>query len=617
MKVLLQIQNLRKSYGDRVLFEKATAAFGDKQKIGVIGRNGAGKSTLFRIILDQEEADEGEIVRAQDLRPGWIEQKNPYEPEELVLDFLKRYTEREEWDCARMAARFNIGNDRLAVPVGSLPGGYQMRVKLTAMLLREPNFLMLDEPTNYLDLGTLLLLEDFLRSWNGGFLLISHDREFLKSVCDQTLEVDDGDIFLYPGGLEEYFEFKAEQREQKLAMNRNIELRRKELQDFVDRFRAKATKARQAQSKMKQLEKLETIEIGKPAGTVRINIPTVETRKGWALRLENLAVGYGPSEESDGRTVASGIDLEVGRGSKVAVLGDNGQGKTTLLKTIAGVLPALSGECLRAKAVELAYYEQNVYAALDPSVDILTTLERLAAPGTSRQQILDMAGGFLFSGDEVKKSVSLLSGGERARVCLAGLLLARRSLLLLDEPTNHLDFETVEALGAALREYSGTVLFVSHDRTFVHLVATQVVEVKNGTVLSYPGTYDEYVFHLRQALADETREAGGKTTGAKNTTPASADESPGEAPNLYQQKKQWRSELNKIKKAAGVLEKQVQQLEAERDTLLAWFTDNPGEYSPEKQDRLTQVETELATSEEEWLEVQGRVEELEGLIAGG
>ncbi len=622
MKVLFQIQNIRKAYGTRVLFRDATAAFSEKQKIGVVGRNGAGKSTLFRMILGQEEFDGGDIVRAQDLRLGWIEQKNPYHAGETVIDFLLRYTEREHWDCARMAARFGLKNDALERAVDSLPGGFQMRVKLASMLLREPNFLLLDEPTNYLDLGTLLLLEEFLQNWNGGFLLITHDREFIKGVCELTLEVENGELFLFPGGLEEYLTFKDERQAQLVKASRGVEERRKELQDFVDRFRAKASKAKQAQSKMKQLAKLEKIEIGHSAGGVRISIPNVETRKGWALRLEGLAIGY-PDRE-----VAAGIDLEVRRGAKMAVLGDNGQGKTTLLKTIAGVLPALEGSMARAMAVEIAYYEQNVYSALDPAVDILTTLERFAAPGVTRQQILDMAGGFLFSGDETRKKVALLSGGERARVCLAGLLLARRSLLLLDEPTNHLDFETVEALGAALRAFSGTVLFVSHDRTFVNMVATDVLEVRAGQVSAYPGTYEDYVFHLRQELAAVQAGGsggGGKKNGKKSggqpvtvavAAPAAASlGASGGGPVSHQDRKAMRAELGRLKKTAGEIEKRLAAGESERDALLAWFVEHPGEHAPDRQARLSALETGLAADEAAWLASLGQAEGLERKIA--
>jgi len=629
MKPLLQISKLRKGYGGRTLFEDATATFGEKQKIAVVGRNGAGKSTLFRIITGEEEADAGDVIRSGDLRLAYLEQKDPFSPEEGVLEFLQRYTDREDWECGKIAGRFHLKNELLERTIGSLPGGYQMRVKLAAMLLQEPNFLLLDEPTNYLDLNTLILLENFLRSWNGGFLVISHDREFLKRTTEHTLEVEGGDVFLYPGDLEEYFEFKQEQREQALAYNKNVEARRKELQTFVDRFRAKASKATQAKSKAKQLEKLETIEIGTKLKTVRMRIPEPEgqgNKKGLALRAENLAIGYKDPE----RVVADGIDLEIERGAHVAVLGENGQGKSTLLKTLAGRLDPLGGSFQWTGAVRAAYYAQHVYANLDPKADVFTTLERAAAPGINKQQILEMAGSFLFRGEDTQKPVSVLSGGERARLSLAGLLLGRSEVLLLDEPTNHLDFETVEALGEALRNYSGAVFFVSHDRTFVSLSATQILEVADGEITRYPGRYDEYVDSLQKRLLDgdgATKSASKKAATARKAD-RSAQKKNGAAnaetqrngagaeddgKNRKQLKKERQAELRELRKELRENETRRAKRERERDELTTFFADNPGDYSRDKHARLEEVQALLATEEERWLELQTSIEELETL----
>lgn len=609
MKSLLQVSRLKKSYGARTLFEEATASFGERQKIGVVGRNGAGKSTLFKIILGQEEADEGEVIQSQDLRLGYLEQHAPYEPGENALDFLQRYTEREAWACGKIAGRFQLKNELLEQPLETLPGGYQMRVKLAAMLLREPNFLMLDEPTNYLDLNTLLLLERFLQGFKGGYLIISHDREFLKKTCDHTLEVEDGDVFLFPGPLEDYFEFKEEQQEQKLRLNRNIESRRKELESFVTRFRAKASKAAQAQSRMKQLEKLETIEIKHSFRGVNMRIPAVETRKGVALRCEGLAIGY------ENRPVAAGIDLEIGRGQHVALLGDNGQGKSTLLKTIAELIPARGGTFRWMPNLRVAFYAQHVYSALHPGDDVYMALERYAAPGTPRQEILSMAGGFLFSGDDVKKPVANLSGGERARVCLAGLLLSKSDVLLLDEPTNHLDFDTVEALGRALANWNGTVIFVSHDRTFVKLAATAIVEISNGEVNAYHGPYDEYVYSLELRIERELGEERGGRNGAaagreKNKSAPVAAAEPAAGGLSRDMRKGFQNQLNHAKKQLRTVEPRLRALEAEHKALQEYFAAG-GAYVREKQERLDALAGEIAAAENEWLQAQSDIEELE------
>ncbi len=630
MKSLLQISKLKKSYGARTLFEDATASFGERQKIGVIGRNGAGKSTLFRIILEQEEADSGDVIRSRQLRLGYVEQHAPFEPGESVLDFLQRYTGREGWECGKVAGRFALKGALLETAVDQLAGGFQMRVKLAAMLLGEPNLLLLDEPTNYLDLNTLLLLERFLEEFNGAYLVISHDREFLKRTCNHTLEVENGDVFLYPGALEEYFAFKAEQEELKIQLNRNTEARRKELEAFVERFRAKASKAAQAKSKAKQLEKLDTIEIGKSLRTVQIHLPEAGGRSKVALRVENLAIGYsGDAADANHAQagtvrVADDIDFTIERGARVAVLGANGQGKSTLLKTLAGRLEPLAGSLRWTEGLQLGFYAQHVYEAgvLDPDQDIYAALERAASPNTSRQAILNMAGSFLFSGDDVEKRIGSLSGGERARVCLAGILLGGCQVLLLDEPTNHLDFETVEALGQALQGWDGTVLFVSHDRTFAKLAATQILEASDGSVRFYPGAYDEYVYSLSRRLDADTdseaaagneRRAEGAAGLTRNAAEESAESTKGGKPNLHLQRKAWQSELKRLRKDLAALEGRMQSLEEERDALTAAFASGE-DYSREKSDRLNAVTSEIEAGEARWLELEGAADELESQI---
>lgn len=492
--MLIQVKDISLHYGARVILDEANATFQHHQKIGVIGRNGAGKSTLCKIILGEEEPDEGSVNFAQDLRLAYLEQKDPYSPDEMVLEFLARYSGALEWECGKMAASFGLDDDSLYLPISSLSGGYQMRVKLTAMMLKDPNFLILDEPTNYLDLTTLLFLERFLQHFKGSFLIVSHDREFMKKTCDHTVEVESGKVVLFKGDVEAYLEYKEEQTQQKIDYNKNIEKQKKHLKEFADRFRAKASKAASAQSKLKQMAKLHTIEIAHTLSTVKIRMPELEVKKGMALDVKKLTIGY-PDKE-----VARHISLQINKGDHVAILGDNGQGKSTFLKTISDELAPLSGSFDWGYGAKIGYYAQHVYQRLDERYSVYDNLEDMADKSTTRQMILDMAGSFLFGGDEVKKKVSVLSGGERARLCLAGLLLSKSDILLLDEPTNHLDFETVEALAAALKDYQGTVFFISHDRTFVNMLATAIIEVKDGVVRKYPGTYEEYVYHLEQQM---------------------------------------------------------------------------------------------------------------------
>ncbi len=603
MTVLLQVNAVCKAYGASVILENASAAFGDDQKIGVIGRNGAGKSTLCRIITGHETADSGAIIKNSVLKLSYLEQHDSFRPEETVVDFLMRTTGSEHWECAQVSARFNITNEMLEVPVRSLPGGYQTRVKLSAMLLGDPNFLILDEPSNYLDLNTLILLENFLLDFRGGFLVVSHDREFLKRTCDHTLEVEGGELTLYPGNIEEYFEFKGVQTAQIAAHNRGVEKKREQLQAFIDRFRAKASTASRAQSKMKQLSKLKTIEIAHPMSHVKIPIPPVESKAGIAFSCEGLTIGY------PGKDVASGIEFEIDRGCRVAVLGDNGEGKTTLLRTMSGDLAPKRGSFRWGTGLKIAFYAQHVFSALDPEDDIYTHLLRESAEEVTSQDILNMAGCFLFKGDDVKKKVKVLSGGERARLVLAGLLLSKSHVILLDEPTNHLDFETVEALAQALRKFNGTVVFISHDRTFVNIVANKILEVKRGRVLRYPGSYEDYVYFREQVARGEREEPAEEIAEvlpvSKHPSAFSKDLMAGPPP-----KKKTNEDVKKLKKAMAKAEGRMKHFTEERDKLLKEMADNPLHFSKERNLRLKETQIGIEKAEDEWYSLQSKLDKL-------
>ncbi len=593
MPAILQLKKIHKRYGLRVIFDDANVTLNTHQKVGFIGRNGAGKSTLCKIITSQEPLDSGEVVQSADLRLSYLEQHDPFTPEESVLDFLTRYTGQEPWRCGKVAGRFQLKNELLEAKIHALSGGYQTRVKLTAMLLRDPNFLILDEPSNYLDLKTLILLEEFLEDFDGGFLVVSHDREFLKKTCDHTLEAENGALTLYPGTVEEYLTFKQEQEQQAISYNQTIESKRKQLQAFVDRFHAKASKASQARSKMKQIEKLKTIDLADAQHNVHIKIPAIQRRQGPALRCEDLTIGY-PE-----KLVAKNIRVEVDHGAHVAVLGDNGQGKTTFLRTLASDLPPKSGMFKWGFGCEIAYYAQHVVQALNPKHDVLTHLECHAANAVTRQELLAMAGSFLFKDTDVKKPISVLSGGECARLCLAGLLLMKRSVLLLDEPTNHLDFETVEALGAALRQFPGTVFFISHDRTFVHMVATQIVEVKNGAVAHYPGSYADYVYRLENQLRQELKAADGAVAAPAKKT---------KTPSEYHQRKQRESAKRKLAGQITRCEEQQAVYRKEKESLESEMAANPAMWNRALTDRCTQLASLLQDEERRWIQL---AEELE------
>lgn len=589
MATLLQVNQISKSYGGHVIFEKASLNISEREKIAVIGRNGAGKSTLFRIIVGLEDADSGDVNVNSNTRLGYLTQHNPYELDETVIDFLIRSSGKKDWECAKIAGSFQIKGRMLNEEIGSFAGGYQTRIKLVSMLLEDPNLLLLDEPTNYLDLSTQLLLEKFLKSYNGAFLLISHDREFIKKTCNKTTEIDQGKITMFPQPLEEYLAYKEEQITMKKKFNVKVEREKKHLQKFVDRFAAKASKASQAQSKMKQIKKLKTIEILHPLSASKIRIPRVENKTGIALNLDELIIGY-PE-----KTVARGISLDIERGEHIAVLGDNGQGKSTLLKTIAGELSSLDGKMRWGANIKIGYYAQHVPAMLNSSETIKGYLERVSSPELSDQEIFEMAGNFLFRDEALKKEVTVLSGGEKARLCLAALLLEKNNVLLMDEPTNHLDFETVEALASALKETNSTVIFVSHNRTFVDILANGIVEVKDGTVRRYHHNYEDYVYHLEARMEEQpTKKKGQKGQGKKVQK---------EATDSNQ-----RTRIKKAKKQLKKIEGEMAKVAEEKTELLNWFEGNYSKFSKEKNEKLSILTKMHDDLELKWMDLQLEVD---------
>ncbi|MDA1060582.1 MAG: ABC-F family ATP-binding cassette domain-containing protein [bacterium] len=585
MATLLQITGLSKSYGGQVILDNASFVVNDRQKIGVIGRNGVGKSTLFKIIDGTEDYDDGQVNIHDITNIGFLKQHNEYDDNDSVMEFLMRSSGKQDFECAKVAGSFQVKNETLDAKVVSLPGGYQMRVKLIAMLLEEPNLLLLDEPTNYLDLSTQILLEKFLENYKGSFLLITHDREFIKRTCNETLEIEQGKITLYPRPIEEYLDYKEEQLSTIERHNVNIEKEKKHLQKFVDRFGAKASKASQAKSKMKQIDRLKTIEVLHPLSTTRITIPKVEDKKGIALELDDLEIGYSNA------SVAQKINLDIERGKRIAVLGDNGQGKTTFLKTLAGEIDELSGTYKWGHNINIAYYAQHIPATLNFDETVKAYLKRVSPSDVTEQEIFKMAGNFLFKDEALKKRIPVLSGGEKARLCLATILLQKNQVILLDEPTNHLDFETVEALAEALKDSNVTILFVSHNRTFVEIVANGIIEVKNGRIKRYNHNYEEYVYHLQREIEEDLGIAS--------------------APKFKLGKDEridLRKKIKEAKKSLKLLEKELKKLQEEKADLLQWFEENYKKFSEDKNRRLTEVDKRIVEIEGEWLELELELE---------
>ncbi len=500
MAVLLQLKNATKSYGNQVLLDDAEFTLVDDVKVGFVGRNGAGKSTLLRVLLGEEELERGEVICHPKLRLGYLRQHDPFHPGETVLDFLMRDSEQPDWKCGEVAGQFELKSELLEGPVAKLSGGWQTRVKLTALLLHEPNLLLLDEPTNFLDLRTQILLEHFLRNYQEACLIVSHDRAFLRATCTQTLELARGKLTMFSGKIDAFLENQTERRERDERTNATVLAKRRHLEEFIAKNKARASTATRARSKSRQLEKLDLIQIDSDEPTAKIRAPEVEPRKGPAVRCREVSIGY-PNRE-----VASHIDLEIDHGWRAAVVGDNGQGKTTLLRTLVDSLEPLAGEVRWGYGCNVGVYAQHVYTSLPDKETVMSYLEQKAAIGTKTQAILDQAASLLFRGDHVEKPVSVLSGGERARLCLAGLLLAQHNVLVLDEPGNHLDVDTVEALAEALLGYQGTVIFTSHDRHFMKRVATCIIEVRDSRVVNYRGDYEAYLYAVNKEIDQGERE---------------------------------------------------------------------------------------------------------------
>ncbi len=586
MGVLIQIRGACKSYGHQVLLDDAEASINDNVKVGFVGRNGAGKSTLLRVLLDEEELEKGEVLRHSSLQVGYLRQHDPFQPGESALDFLMRDSEQPDWKCGEVAGEFELKGSYLNGPISELSGGWQTRVKLASLLLREPNLLLLDEPTNFLDVRTQILLEHFLRSFNKAALIVSHDRAFLQATCDHTLDLSRGKLTMYPGKIEAFLVYQAERREHDERVNAAVQAKQKHLQKFIDKNRARASTASQARSKGKQLERLQTIEIAEELPTASIRAPIVTPRNGAAVRMIDLSIGY------PDHSVAAQINIEIEHGQRAAIVGDNGQGKTTLLRTIVGSLSPLDGNVRWGHACDIGVYAQHVYGSLEPKQTVLEYLESKATAGTTNQQILTVAGSLLFRGDDVRKRVQVLSGGERARLCMAGLLLGTYNILVLDEPGNHLDVETVESLAEALLAYRGTVIFTSHDRHFMRRLATDIIEVRDGSAKNYGGDYDAYLYYINKEIEEgERTRAPTRSKLKKSKAEVSA------APKGL-------LDPNQVRKELKIIERTIKTLDARRIELNEQLMNSTdADEALRLHNEVKAVEMDLGAAEERWLEL--------------
>lgn len=588
---LLTVTNVSKSYGTQEVLRDISFQVHEGQKIALIGRNGAGKSTLLKILLGQIDPDLGSSQFYAWTRVGVVHQNEVLPADVSTLAYLENGSEKPEWEVKKLARKFGLHDTQLELAPAALSGGYQMRVKLALMFLKEPNLLFLDEPVNYLDLQTLLLLEAVLKSYRGTFILVAHDRTFLEETCTEVFEIERATLTTYAGKVNAFLEWKAEVKEQQLRTNKKLAREMKHHQQFVDRFGAKASLATRAQSKVKHISKLRSkiVHINADLATTRIKIHAPHIHPGTALRVEDLAVGYGD------KVIASGIRFELNRGDKVVITGENGKGKSTLLKTLVGAIPPLHGGFKWWKHANIGYYDQLTSSSLNDRDTVLDHLTASAPHATSAEQILMMAGNFLFVGKDLDKRVEVLSGGERARLALAGVLLKEHTVLVLDEPSNHMDVETAEGLALALKNYGGTVIFVSHARTFVSELAERVIEVRDGGAKEFLGGYDDYVAYLEDLAQVDVPVEKDMDTALKEADRA--------------RRQERFAESKRIKREIALIEAKIQTLEKEKSSILRYFFDNPLDYSPEKSGRLKEIEGELEPLERSWTLLSESLEE--------
>jgi ATP-binding cassette, subfamily F, member 3 len=529
---MLSLQNAGKRFGPRILFMEANWLIRSKEKTALVGANGTGKSTLMKVLAGAEHLDYGEIQQTRGMSIGYLPQeglrltgRTIFDECLTVFDEIHAMEREIEQLGARMseldhasaeyesaAERFSLLQERfhaldgyaLGAQVGSVltglgfgkddwsrktdefSGGWQMRIALAKLLLAKPNLLLLDEPTNHLDLETRNWLEDYLKSYPFGYILISHDRYFLDVTIDRTVEIWNKRLNIYQGNYTKYLRQKEDRRAQLEAAYRNQRDQIEHLEAFINRFRYQATKAKQVQSRIKELEKIERIEIPEEEPVIHFTFPQPPPSGRMVVEAEGLSKSYG------GKQVLNNARFNIERGDRIALVGVNGAGKSTLIKLLTGVETPTAGTVKLGHNVVSEYFAQDQYKVLDPEARMLDDISR-AALKVPESELRSLLGCFLFSGDDVFKKLGVLSGGERNRYALARILVSPSNFLLLDEPTNHLDMRAKDVLLEAIASFTGTVIFVSHDRYFIDKLATRVLEVENGTVMSYEESYEDYL----------------------------------------------------------------------------------------------------------------------------
>jgi len=653
---MLQLDKITLYFGDRPLFDGISATINPGERIGLVGPNGAGKSTLLKIIAGEQEADSGSVNMSNSATVGYLPQDGVDPDPELTvyqeveqafseiltlrekqeqlqhqLDTLNPESDEHEQTLDEFGQvqhqLENIGSytlqadiERVLMGLGfnekdflrsttEFSGGWLMRIALAKLLLRQPTYLLLDEPTNHLDIESLQWIESFLKNYDGTVIIVSHDRAFLDSVTKRTLALRRGNLDDYAGNFSFYEKKYAEEQELLKKQYENQQKERKQTQEFIDRFRYKATKAKQVQSRIKQLEKMEEIELDEEQSEISFSFPPAERSGQVVLKLRDLVKKY------DDNTVFDGIDYEIERGDKIAVVGPNGAGKSTLIRILAGIEPITSGKREVGYNVTPGYFAQHQAEELDPKNNALEEM-RLAGSGENDTRLRTILGCFLFVGDDVFKKVGVLSGGEKSRVALAKMLLNSGNFLIFDEPTNHLDMQSKNILQQALQQYEGTLMIVSHDRDFLDPIVNKTLEVQPGYVKTWLGNVSYYLDKKREEREAENVEAVEQKSEKKKTSDPTEGMSRKEQRRFEAEKRNTLSrKVKPLKKRLQEFENDIEKLEKRKMEIEDLMAD-PGFYDDEDRVKEISLEYESVKGEsaekmEKWEEIAGRIEHIE------
>ena len=614
---MISIDNLTVSFGGWTLFDEVSFLVNPKDRIGLVGKNGAGKTTLLRIITGEQQATSGAVTRNSDCTIGYLPQQMKVADTTTLIDETAKafaeviaieneieqitaaLAERDDYESAeyeQLMHRLDECNNRYHIlggdsrdadiektllglgfrredfnrPTSQFSGGWRMRIELAKLLLRRPSLFLLDEPTNHLDIESIQWLEEYLRNYNGAVLLISHDRAFLDNVTNRTIEISLGKIYDYKVPYSKYVVLRRERREQQMAAYENQQRMIEKTEEFIERFRYKPTKSNQVQSRIKQLERLERIEVDEEdLSTLNIKFPPAPRTGQIVAEVKEVGKSFGAKH------VFSGANFVIERGEKIALVGRNGEGKTTLARMLVGELTPSEGSIRLGANVDVGYYAQNQEDLMDGEITVFDTLDRVAV-GDIRTRLRDILGAFLFRGEDIDKKVKVLSGGERSRLAMARLMLSPHNLLIMDEPTNHMDMRSKDILKEALMRFDGTVIVVSHDREFLDGMVDKIYEFRDGGVKEYLGGIYYFLEKRKvESLAEIERKAIPTTTTKEGTATSSGKLS-------YEQKKEQEKQIRKLRKAVEAIEAELADIEAQiadYDTRFATATEyNEADY---------------------------------------